>query len=153
MIVPETRTQGHMLWEWLTSISTGRSSGTGALPALQKPLVDPQQQQQQQQTLPGAAAAGQHAEKEYCLRMAFKLTPKYSSKLQVITNQAAGDSELATVHVLHMHLYRWALSPSHRPLPTMITCMSSRGLTDQKSRAWHVMWDPGYVCSGVETHN
>lgn len=87
-----------MLWEWLTAISTGRSLDNGVLPALQKPPFDPQQQQQQQQTLPGAAAvgAGQHAEKEYCLRMAFKLTPKYSSKLQVSTLETAANNRFFT---------------------------------------------------------
>jgi hypothetical protein len=68
-----------MIWAWLQSLTRVNTYGeTGALPALQKAAAVEQQQQQQ-----GHLQQQQPAEKEYCLRMAFKLTPKYSSKLQV----------------------------------------------------------------------
>lgn len=68
-----------MFWAWLQSLTQGNGhSESGALPALQKAAAVEQQQQQQ-----GHLQQQQPAEKEYCLRMAFKLTPKYSSKLQV----------------------------------------------------------------------
>lgn len=69
------------LWGWLR-VLTGQHSHSAtlyALPPLEKAeaaAADRQPQQQQQ--------------KEYCLRMAFKLTPKYSSKLQVGTTLTAG---------------------------------------------------------------
>lgn len=66
-----------MLWDWLIKHNPfDRNDTSSFLPVLQKPVVmDQQQQQQQQLSVPSS--------KEYCTRMAFKLTPKYSNQLQV----------------------------------------------------------------------
>lgn len=80
-----------MVWRWLQSIAGGAvSEDKRSLPDLYKPGTSDQQQQQQQsgghQTTQRQQQQQQHPQpnqKEYCLRMAFKLTPTYSSKLQV----------------------------------------------------------------------
>jgi len=62
-----------MLWDWLIKLSCfERNDARSCLPVLQKQAVVGQQQQL---SVPSS--------KEYCTRMAFKLTPKYSNQLQV----------------------------------------------------------------------
>lgn len=64
------------MWAWLQAFTvSSRDDAVSTLPVLKKPAAE-QQQLEQQQLQP-------LAEKEFCLRMAFKLTPKYSNKLQV----------------------------------------------------------------------
>lgn len=62
------------MWEWLLqNVLGGSRHSKYSLPVLDKPAAPEQQQQQH----------GQQQQPEYCLRMAFKLTPAYSSQLQV----------------------------------------------------------------------
>ena len=68
---------GGMLWDQLRAIFRHEGVDRYSLPVLQKPSAGKQDQQQEQQL------GRQPVEKEYCSRMVFKLTPKYSSQLQV----------------------------------------------------------------------
>jgi hypothetical protein len=91
-----------MVWSWLQRMTGfAVSEDKRSLPGLYKPGTSDQQQQQQQQSGGHPATQQQHQQpqqppqKEYCLRMAFKLTPTYSSKLQVCGSRSQGRGTLS----------------------------------------------------------